>query len=110
MTSTDRTSVMDLTGSKTSPSEKHAANLSFEARRCQAAPLSNNVDAAEYKHLHLCPIFCKCTSEILEVLCARPVAILTRSFDMYCGFRSTWAGLMTRCCRPLAEFGRTPVS
>ena len=52
---------------KSSPSEKSAANLGFEAKLWLAADkLRNNMDAAEYKHVVLGLIFLKYISDAFE--------------------------------------------
>ena len=52
---------------KTSPNEKSAATLGFEAKLWMAADkLRNNMDAAEYKHVVLGLIFLKYISDAFE--------------------------------------------
>lgn len=58
--------------SKASPKDS-SANLGFEAKLWLAADkLCNNMDAAEYKHVVLGPIFLNCFSGTFEEHRAKP--------------------------------------
>ena len=60
---------------KSSPSDKSAANLGFEAKLWLAADkLRNNMDAAEYKHVVLGLIFLKYISDAFEEMRAKLAA------------------------------------
>ena len=57
---------------KSSPSDKSAATIGFEAKLWLAADkLRNNMDAAEYKHVVLGLIFLKYISDAFEEMRAK---------------------------------------